>query len=65
MGLRLDGVNNVGELDGVLDEEDRDVVTDKVPVTFLRIKLDGEATDVTNGVLKNSLSYRCKPRLPK
>lgn len=52
MRLRLDGMDDVGELDGVLNEEDWDVVTDEVPVTFLRIELDGEASNVTDGVLE-------------
>lgn len=52
MRLRLDGMDDVGELDGVLNEEDWDVVTDKIPVTFLRIELDGEASHVTDGVLE-------------
>jgi len=32
--LRLGRVNDVGKLDGVLDEEDRDVVSDQVPVSL-------------------------------
>lgn len=52
MGLRLNGVDDVGEFNGVLNEEDRDVVADDIPVTLLRIELDGEASNVTDGVLK-------------
>jgi hypothetical protein len=33
--LGLDGVNKVGELDRVLDEEDGDVVADNVPVALV------------------------------
>ena len=50
IGRLLHGVDDVGKLDGVLDEEDRDVVADKVPVAFLGIELDGEATDVAGEV---------------
>ncbi len=46
----LDGVDEVGELDRVLDEEHRDVVADEIPVAFLRVELDGEAADVTGEV---------------
>ena len=48
--LRLGGVDQVGELDGVLDEEHRDVVADQVPVAFLGVHLDGEPADVAGQV---------------
>ena len=48
--LRLDGVDQVRELDGVLDEEDRDVVADEIEDAFLGVELDGEAADVAGGV---------------
>ena len=35
VGLHLHGVDEVGELDRVLDEEHRDVVADEVPVALL------------------------------
>jgi hypothetical protein len=50
VGLGLHGVDQVGELDRVLDEEDRDVVADDVPVAFLGVELDGEAADVAGQV---------------
>ncbi len=48
--LLLGGVDEVGELDGVLDEEDGDVVADEVPVAFGGVHLDGEAADVAGRV---------------
>ena len=51
MRLRLDGVHQVGKLHRVLDEEDRNVVADQVPVAFVGVELDGEAADVARGVL--------------
>ena len=39
-------MDEVGELDGILDEENRDVVADQVPVAFLGVKLDGKAAHV-------------------
>ena len=38
VGVRLDGVDDVGELDAVLDEEDRDVVADEVEVALARCR---------------------------
>lgn len=39
-------VDQVGELDRVLDEEDRDVVADQVPVAFAGVELHREAANV-------------------
>ncbi len=50
--LWLNRVNNVRELDSVLDEENRYVVADKVPVSFFSVEFDGEAPNVANSVLK-------------
>ena len=38
--LALLGVDEVRELDGVTDEEDRSVVSDHVVVSFLSVELD-------------------------
>jgi hypothetical protein len=48
--LHLHGVNQVGELDRVLDEEHRDVVADEIEVAFLRVQLDREAAHVARRV---------------
>ena len=48
--VRLAGVDDVGELDGVLDEEDRDVVADQVPGALLRVELRREAAGVAHRV---------------
>jgi hypothetical protein len=50
VGLGLDRVDQVGELDRVLNEEDRDVVADEVEVAVVGVELDGEAADVAGGV---------------
>ena len=50
VGLLLGGMDHVGELDRVLDEEDRDVVADEVPVALLGVELDREAADVARQV---------------
>ena len=48
--FRLHRMDEVREPDGVLDEEDRDVVADDVPVAFLGIELDGKAAHVAGEV---------------
>ena len=45
-GSRLDGVDEVRELDAVLDEEHRHVVADQVAVALVGVELDREAADV-------------------
>ena len=52
VGLGLHGVDEVGEFDRVLDEEDRHVVADEIEVAFLRVELDGEAADVAGESLE-------------
>ena len=61
VGLRLHGVDEVGELDRVLDEEDRDVVADEVPVALLRVELHGEAAHVA-GEVERALAARRRSR---
>jgi hypothetical protein len=48
--LGLPGMDNVGELDGVLDEKDGDVVAYDVPVALLGVELDGKAAHITDGI---------------
>ena len=50
MRLGLGGVHQVRKLHRVLDEEDRDVVADQIPVAFVGVELHGEAADVARGV---------------
>ena len=44
--LRLHGVDEIGKLHRVLDEEDGDVVAHEVEVAFVGVELDGEAAHV-------------------
>ena len=46
------GMDEVGEFDGVLDEENRDVVADQVPVALFSVKLDGKPAYITRGVYR-------------
>ena len=50
VGLHLHGVDQVGELHRVLDEEHRYVVADQVPVALLGVELDREAAHVARRV---------------
>jgi HTH-type transcriptional regulator/antitoxin HigA len=52
VGFHLYGMDEVGEFDGILDEENRDVVADQVPVTFFSVKLDGKSAYVTWGIYR-------------
>ena len=48
--VRLGGMDDVGELDGVLDEEHRDVIAHQVPRAFVGVELDGRAAGVAHGI---------------
>ena len=50
IGLGLGGVDQVGELDAVTDEEHRDVVADQIEHALVGVELHREATDVAHGV---------------
>lgn len=54
--FRLHCMHEIRELDGILNEENGDVVPDNVPNTLLRIELGGKATNVADGIL----SHRCQ-----
>ncbi len=58
VGLRVTflGVNKIGKLLGVLDEEYGCVVSNQVPVAVFGIELDGESPGVTFGVSASLLS---------
>jgi hypothetical protein len=55
-GIALLAVNKVGELNGILNEENRSVVADHVVVTFFGVVLNGEATRVTVAVVRATLT---------
>ena len=50
VGLGFCGMDQVGKLDPVLNEEDGDVVADEIPVALLGVEADGKAADVAGGV---------------
>ena len=54
--LGLGRVDQVGELHRVLDEEDRDVVADQVPVALVGVELHREAAHVARGVGRAALA---------
>ena len=57
VGLGFNRVDEVRKLDGVLNEEDGDVVADEVPVAFLGVELHCKATNVAREV-ERSLASR-------
>lgn len=54
MWLGLSCVDDIGKLHRVLDEKDGNVVPHNVPVAFLSIEFDGEATDISNSICGTS-----------
>jgi len=60
--LGFGGMDEVRELDGVLNEEDGDIVSDEIPISKLGIEFDGEASDVSDGVGRTSVSRTVEKR---
>jgi len=54
--VSLLGVDEVGELDGILDEEYGSVVANHIVVALLGVMLDGEATGVTIAIVGAALT---------
>lgn len=48
--LGFSSMDQVWELHGILDEEDRDVVSNQIPVALLGIELDGKPSNIANGI---------------
>lgn len=46
----------VRELDGILDEEDGDIVSHEIPISFISVELDRKSTDISNGICTSSTS---------
>lgn len=55
-GARLLRVDEVGELDGVFDKENRGVVSDHVVVAFFSVELNRKPTGVSHGIRSTSFS---------
>jgi len=56
MWFGFDGVDQIRKLHRVLDEEDRDVVADQIPVAFVGVELDGEAARVARRIDRAALA---------
>src|SRR4030095_14244100 len=56
MGLWLQGMDQIGELDGVLNEEHRDTVADNIEVPFLGIELGSETANIARRVSRAALA---------
>ena len=44
------GMDQVREFDRILNKEDRNIVSDKIPIPFLCIELDSKSADITGKV---------------
>ena len=50
VGLHFDRMDEIGKLDGILDEEDGNVVSDEVEIALIRVELDREAANVAGQI---------------
>ena len=63
VGFHFYGMDQIGKFDRILDEEDRDIITDQVPVAFLCVKLDGKSAHVARGI--HGARAACHRRNPR
>jgi hypothetical protein len=56
MGLGFDGMNHIRELDRFLYEENGNIISNDIPVSFLSVKLGGKATNISDCVLRQEAS---------
>src|SRR5450759_3804515 len=63
VGFHFYGMDEIGKFDGILDEEDRDIVADQVPVAFLGIKFDSKSAHVARGI--HGSCAACHSRYPR
>mmetsp|Transcript_137763 Transcript_137763/g.194883 ORF Transcript_137763/g.194883 Transcript_137763/m.194883 type:complete len:292 (-) Transcript_137763:39-914(-) len=56
LGVSLLGVDEIGELLGVSDEEDGGVVAGHIPVAFLSVELDGETSGISLSIGRTLLT---------
>jgi hypothetical protein len=50
--LRLCGMDKVGKLDRILDEEDRNVVANEVEIAFLGVEFNGEPANIAREIAR-------------
>ena len=51
MRFWFDGMYDIREFDRVLNEEDRNVIADNIPIAFVSVEFSGKTANVPNGVL--------------
>lgn len=56
MGFRFNSMNEIGELDRFLYEENGNIIPDQIPISFGRVKLGGKAANVSDGILRQETS---------
>jgi len=54
--IPLLGVDEAGKQDRITDEEDRSVVSDQIPVSFLSVHLDGKSSRITSRIGRSRLA---------
>lgn len=60
VGLWLYSVHKVREFDGILDKKYRDVISDDVPVTLMRVEFDRKPANIANRILWEKHMGECE-----
>jgi hypothetical protein len=48
IGFWLACMDYIGKLHAVLNEKDRNIISDDIPVSFIGVELDSKSSDITN-----------------
>lgn len=58
--LGFASMDDVGKLDGVLNEEHGNIVGDNIPVSFLCVELDRKTSHIANGISAATATEHCR-----
>ena len=51
--LWLDSMDQIGEFHRILNEKDRNIVADQIPIAFFSIKFDGKTAHITRRIFRS------------
>ena len=57
--IALQGMIQIRKFQGIPQKEDRSIITDQIPVSFLRIEFNCKATDITFRICRTTFTGHC------
>lgn len=53
-------MDDIRELKSILDEEDRNVISNNIPVSLIGVELDSESPHISHGISASSRTQDCR-----